>query len=75
MGIDWVTSEGRRMPYQSATKGEHYRLIVEAMRAKLEQNPRVREILLSTGDLVLVPDHIEEANPPPEGVIARSGWN
>jgi predicted NAD-dependent protein-ADP-ribosyltransferase YbiA (DUF1768 family) len=65
-GIGWVTFEGRRMPYRSATKGEHYRLIVEAMRAKLEQNPRVREILLSTGDLVLIPDHIEEANAPPE---------
>ncbi len=66
MGIDWVTFEGRRMPYRSKEKGEHYRLIVAAMRAKLEQNPRVREILLSTGDLILRPDHIEEADAPPE---------
>jgi predicted NAD-dependent protein-ADP-ribosyltransferase YbiA (DUF1768 family) len=36
------------------------------MRAKLAQNPKVREILLSTGDLVLLPDHIQEADPPAE---------
>ena len=66
IGIDWVTFEGKRMPYRSIEKGEHYRLIVAAMRAKLEQNPRVREILLATGNLVLRPDHIEEPNPPAE---------
>ncbi|MGC9947658.1 MAG: NADAR family protein [Bryobacteraceae bacterium] len=66
MGIDWVTFEGRRMPYRSREKGEHYRLIVAAMRAKLEQNPKVRDILLETGDLILRPDHIEEANCPAE---------
>ena len=50
MGIDWVTFEGLRMPYRSKARDEHYRLIVAAMRAKLEQNPKVREILLKTGD-------------------------
>ena len=66
MGIDWVTFQGRRMKYRSMEKGEHYRLIVEAMRAKLEQNPKVREILLATGELILRPDHIQEADAPPE---------
>ena len=66
LGIDWVSFEGRRFPYRSMTKGEHYRLIVEAMRAKLDQNPKVREVLLSTGNLILLPDHIQEANAPPE---------
>ena len=66
LGIDWATFEGRRIPYRSMTKGEHYRLIVEAMQAKLEQNPKVREILLSTGNLILRPDHIQEPNAPPE---------
>ena len=66
MGIDWVTFEGAMMPYWSKTKGEHYRIIVEAMRAKLEQNPKVREILLSTGDLTLLPDHYQENDPPTE---------
>jgi predicted NAD-dependent protein-ADP-ribosyltransferase YbiA (DUF1768 family) len=64
--IDWVTFEGRRILYRSRDKGEHYRLIVAAMRAKMEQNPKVREILMATGDLVLRPDHIEEPDPPAE---------
>jgi len=66
MGIDWVTFEGAMMPYWSKAQGEHYRIIVEAMRAKLEQNPKVREILLSTGDLTLLPDHYQETDPPAE---------
>jgi hypothetical protein len=66
MGIDWATFEGKRFPYRSATPGEHYRLIVEAMRAKLDQNPEVKRILLATGDLILKPDHHGEDNPPPE---------
>lgn len=66
MGIDWVTFEGRRLPYRSMTRGEHYDLIVEAMRAKLDQNPKVRAILLSTGNLILLPDHFQEPNAPPE---------
>jgi predicted NAD-dependent protein-ADP-ribosyltransferase YbiA (DUF1768 family) len=66
MGIDWVTFEGRRMPYKSATPGEHYRIIKEAMWAKVRQNPEVRRVLLATGDLVLRPDHHQEAGAPAE---------
>jgi predicted NAD-dependent protein-ADP-ribosyltransferase YbiA (DUF1768 family) len=66
MGIDWVTFGGKRMKYWSLKKGEHYQIIVQAMRAKLEQNPKVKEILLSTGSLVLRPDHFQEQNPPAE---------
>ncbi len=66
LGIDWVTYNGKRLPYRSQTPGEHYRLIVAAMRAKLEQNPEVKRILLATGDLILKPDHHGEENPPPE---------
>jgi predicted NAD-dependent protein-ADP-ribosyltransferase YbiA (DUF1768 family) len=71
MGIDWVTFEGRRMKYRSKSHGEHYRLIVAAMRAKLEQNPKVREILLATGTLVLLPDHVQEPDPPAEWRYCR----
>ena len=71
MGIDWVSFEGQRMPYRSKVPGEHYRLIVAAMRAKMEQNPRVREILLSTGNLVLRPDHMEEPDAAPEWYYFR----
>jgi predicted NAD-dependent protein-ADP-ribosyltransferase YbiA (DUF1768 family) len=66
MGIDWVSFEGRHFKYWSHEHGEHYRLIVEAMRAKLEQNPKVKETLVSTGDLILRPDHFQEENPPDE---------
>jgi predicted NAD-dependent protein-ADP-ribosyltransferase YbiA (DUF1768 family) len=66
LGIDWVTFEGKRISYRSAAKGEHYRLIVEAMRAKLGQNPKVREVLMDTGTLVLRPDHTTEPDEPPE---------
>jgi len=66
LGIDWVTFEGQRMPYRSKEKGEHYRWIVAAMRAKMEQNPKVRQTLLATGHLILRPDHIEEPDPPAE---------
>ena len=52
-------------------KGDHYSLIVEAMRAKLQQNPKVAETLLSTGDLVLLPDHYQEEDPPAEWLYFR----
>ena len=66
MGIGWVTFEGKRMEYRSKTKGAHYRLILGAMRAKLEQTPKVKATLLATGNLILRPDHYQEENPPPE---------
>lgn len=75
LGIDWVTFEGQRMPYRSMVKGEHYRLIVGAMRAKLAQNPKVRQVLLSTGNLILLPDHIQEANAPPEWAYYKIWMN
>jgi len=64
MGIDWVTFEGRQMEYRPKEPGEHYRLIVEATRAKVRQNPDVKKVLLATGNLVLRPDHHQETNAP-----------
>jgi predicted NAD-dependent protein-ADP-ribosyltransferase YbiA (DUF1768 family) len=64
MGIDWVTFEGQQIKYKPAEPGEHYKLIVEAMQAKVKQNPDVRAAILSTGDLTLKPDHHQEANAP-----------
>lgn len=66
MGIDWVTFEGKRFKYRSETPGEHYRLIVAATREKVKQNPKVKQVLLATGDLILKPDHYGEPNAPPE---------
>lgn len=56
-GFDWVTYRGVRLPYPEKTPGPFYDLIERAMQAKLDQNPRVRETLLATGDLILRPDH------------------
>ena len=64
MGIDWVTFEGKRFDYRPAAPGEHYRLIVEATREKVRQNPEVKKVLLSTGSLILKPDHHQEPNAP-----------
>jgi predicted NAD-dependent protein-ADP-ribosyltransferase YbiA (DUF1768 family) len=64
MGIGWVTFEGKRFDYRPKVAGEHYRLIAEATRAKVEQNPEVKRVLLATGDLVLKPDHYGEPDPP-----------
>lgn len=64
MGISWVSFEGRHFDYAPKQPGEHYRLIVAAMREKLRQNPEVQKVLLSTGDLALKPDHHQEPDAP-----------
>ena len=65
LGIDWVTFEGKRFPYRVYNKnGEHCKIINEVLRAKIAQNPKARAALLSTGNLILKPDH-KEVNPPP----------
>jgi hypothetical protein len=66
MNIDWVSFEGRRFAYRSSKPGQHCRLIVEATRAKVRQNPAVQSVLLATGDLVLKPDHHQEPDAPAE---------
>ena len=66
IGINWATFEGKRFKYRSMKPGEHYRLIVEAMREKVKQNQEVRRVLLATGNLILKPDHHGESNAPPE---------
>ena len=64
IGIDWVTFEGKRMEYKPKVPGEHYKLIVEATREKVRQNPEVKKVLLATGNLVLKPDHHQETDAP-----------
>jgi predicted NAD-dependent protein-ADP-ribosyltransferase YbiA (DUF1768 family) len=39
-------------------------LIVSATWEKVKQNPEVKKVLLSTGDLILKPDHHQETNAP-----------
>lgn len=57
LGIDWVTFEGMKMTYREPGESAFFKLIRAAMIAKLVQNPEVREILLKTRDLILLPDH------------------
>jgi predicted NAD-dependent protein-ADP-ribosyltransferase YbiA (DUF1768 family) len=64
MKIDWVTFEGKRIEYRPAKAGAHYDLIVAATKEKVAQNPEVKRVLLSTGDLILKPDHHQEPNAP-----------
>jgi predicted NAD-dependent protein-ADP-ribosyltransferase YbiA (DUF1768 family) len=64
MRIEWVSFEGKRFEYRPEEPGEHYRLIEEATRAKVDQNPEVKKVLLATGDLVLKPDHITSPDDP-----------
>jgi predicted NAD-dependent protein-ADP-ribosyltransferase YbiA (DUF1768 family) len=64
MHITWVTFEGRKMEYPPPQPGDHYRLIVAATWQKVLQNPEVRRVLLSTGNLVLKPDHYQERDAP-----------
>jgi predicted NAD-dependent protein-ADP-ribosyltransferase YbiA (DUF1768 family) len=64
MQIDWVTFEGKKMPYRPMKPGEHCRLIIDATWAKVRQNPKVKGVLLATGDLTLRPDHHQEPDAP-----------
>ena len=64
MGIDWVSFEEKRFPYRSTTPGEHYRLNRCRHRGQGAQNPEVKRVLLSTGNLILRPDHHQEPDAP-----------
>ena len=64
MGISWVSFAGKHFEYKPAQLGEHYKLIVAAMWEKVKQNPEVKKVLLSTGDLILKPDHHQEPKAP-----------
>lgn len=65
LNINWVTYQGRQLTYRTPERGDHYQLILRATRAKLDQNPEVRAILLRTGDLTLKPDHVQETDASP----------
>ena len=64
-GVNWVSFNGKKMTYRTKEKGEHYKLIKNLMKLKLEQNSLVRKVLLSTGSLSLLPDHHTRIDSPP----------
>lgn len=63
--INWVSFMGKKMTYKTDKKEEHYQLIREIMLEKLKQNPEVKKVLMSTGDLILLPDHHTKKSDPP----------
>lgn len=54
---NWVTFEGKKIPFALKEPGEHYQLIWSALSEKIRQNPQVLEVLLATKNLKLLPDH------------------
>ncbi|MNK08065.1 hypothetical protein D3C87_259900 [compost metagenome] len=54
---NWITFEGREIPFALRNPGEHYRLILEVLIEKVRQNPGVLDVLLKTKTLTLKPDH------------------
>jgi predicted NAD-dependent protein-ADP-ribosyltransferase YbiA (DUF1768 family) len=57
LGIKWITYKGKKIIYNGADSEEHYQLILRACRAKLEQNPKLKQLLLSTKNLTFMADH------------------
>ena len=72
MGITWVSFEGKRFEYKPAVPGEHSKLIVEATWEKVKQNPEVKKVLLSTGDLISNPITIKNQTHPQLGITTKS---
>lgn len=63
--IKWVSFKGQKIEYKGKDQKKHYELIFRATAQKVLQNPEVKNLLLKTGDLNLLPDHKQEANSPP----------
>lgn len=65
LGIKWITYKGQKIDYTGADQDKHYDIILRATRAKVENNPSVRELLMQTGDLKLLADHTQKPDSPP----------
>ncbi len=65
LNINWVTYNGERLIYRTQKKGAHYRLIKRILKAKIEQNPKVKALLIKTRSLVLLSDHKMPSPTPP----------
>lgn len=62
LGIKWITYKGQKMIYNGADAEQHYQLILMACRAKLQQNPDLSRLLLSTKKLTFFADHKQSAD-------------
>jgi predicted NAD-dependent protein-ADP-ribosyltransferase YbiA (DUF1768 family) len=58
--ITWVSFHGNKIEYKGQHADAYYEIIEAATRAKIDENPDVKRVLLATGDLKLRPDHHED---------------
>lgn len=68
ISITWITFMGEKIDYKGKGCDRHYEIVEAATRAKIDQNPAVKKVLLSTGDLILKPDHHEDKE-------AKKAWH
>ncbi len=64
--VDWVSYQGIKFNYKDmgAGSGLHYQIIYNATKAKVLQNPEIKELLFKTKGLILMPDHEQGSNRP-----------
>lgn len=65
LGIKWVTYKGEKIYYAGIDQDKHYQIMLRASRAKLENNPQIKNVLMSTKTLKLLPDHAQQPGAPP----------
>lgn len=67
IGIDWVSYKGQKFNYKDFDIGSklHYRIMFNAIKAKVDQHPKVKELLIKTKGLILRPDHQQGERVPP----------
>lgn len=65
-GINWVSYQGARFNYKDMASGSslHYQIIYNAIKAKVMQNPHIKDLLIQTKGLILKPDHKQGSNKP-----------
>lgn len=64
--INWVSYQGQRFNYKDHKSGsaKHYRIMYDAIKAKVDQNQAVKDLLIKTKGLILKPDHYQGPNAP-----------
>lgn len=72
-GIKWISYRGKKFEYKDMGVGSefHYKLIYNVIKEKIIQNPKIKILLLRTGDLVLMPDHVIPENSPKSYYYAK----
>jgi len=65
LGIKWISYRANRMEYKGKDQEVHYRLIFRATQAKIDQNPKAKELLKKTIGLILRPDHEQSSDATP----------